>query len=84
MAISINGEIIPDALVAHEYERLLKTQKAGNADPAQLQLMAACAVVDRVLIRQMAERDPRPIHPREVETAMRREMQSSNCRTGVN
>jgi hypothetical protein len=30
MAISVNGELIPDALVAHEYELLLKTQKAGN------------------------------------------------------
>jgi parvulin-like peptidyl-prolyl isomerase len=84
MAISINGEIIPDALVTQEYERLLKTQKAGHADPAQLRIMAACAVVDRVLIRQLAERDPRPIDSREVEAAMRREMQSADCRTGVN
>ncbi|MCU1274262.1 MAG: prsA [Bryobacterales bacterium] len=84
MAISVNGEHIPDALVTHEFERLLKTQKAGNADPAQLRLVAACAVVDRVLIRQAAERDPRQVDPREVETVMRREMQSAGCRAGVN
>jgi len=72
VAISINGEIIPDALVTQEYERLLKTQKAGHADPAQLRIMAACAVVDRELIRQAAERDPRPMDSREVETPMRR------------
>jgi peptidyl-prolyl cis-trans isomerase C len=84
VAISVNGEQIPDALVTHEFEQLLKTQKAGNADPAQLRLMAACAVVDRVLIRQAAELDSRPVDPREVEALMRREMQSANCRAGIN
>lgn len=84
MAISVNGEIIPDALVDLEYERLLKTQKAGDPDPTHLRLMAACAVVDQVLIRQAADRDPRPVDPREVEAFMRREMQSASCRTGIN
>ena len=84
MAISINGEIIPDDVVTQEFERLLKTQKSGHADPAQLRLMAACAVVDRVLMRQAAERGPRPIDSREVDAAMRREMQSAKCRVGVN
>jgi parvulin-like peptidyl-prolyl isomerase len=84
VAISVNGEHIPDALVADEFERLLKTQKAGKASPEQLRLMAACAVVDRVLIRQAAERDPRPVDPCEVEALMRREMQSAGCRAGVN
>jgi peptidyl-prolyl cis-trans isomerase C len=84
VAISVNGEHIPDALIAHEFERLLKTQKAGDANPEQLRLMAACAVVDRVLIRQAAERDPRPVDPREVEAVMRRELQSGNRRAGVN
>jgi hypothetical protein len=65
VAISVNGELIPDALVAHEFEQLLKTQKLGSRDQEQLRLMAACAVVDRVLVRQAAERDPRPVDPRE-------------------
>jgi len=39
--------------------------------------MAACAVVDRVLIRQAAERDPRPIDPREIEALVRREIERS-------
>lgn len=84
MPISVNGELIPDALVTHEFERLLKTQKAGNPDSAQLRLLAACAVVDRVLIRQVAERDARPVDPHEVEAAMRREMESAGCRAGSN
>lgn len=84
MALSINGELVPDALVTHEFERLLKTQKAGNPDRAKLRLMAACAIVDRVLIRQAADRDPRPVDPQEVEAVMRREMQSAGCRPGVN
>jgi hypothetical protein len=84
VAISVNGELIPDALVAHEFERLMKTHKAGNPDPAQLRLMAACAVVDRLLIRQAADRDARPVDPREVETVMRREMQAAGCRPGIN
>lgn len=84
MALSVNGELIPDALVTHEFERLLKTQKAGDSDPARLRLMAACAVVDRVLIRQAADRDPRPVDGREVEAVMRREMQSAGCRAGIN
>ena len=71
MAILINGEIIPDALVDLEYERLLKTQKAGNPDPARLRLMAACAAVDQVLIRQAAERDPRPADPSELDALVR-------------
>lgn len=84
MAISINGEIVSDALVELEYERLLKTHKAGNPEPTRIRLMAACAVVDQVLIRQAADRDPRPVDPREVEALMRREMQAANCRTGIN
>ncbi len=84
MAISINGEVVSDALVDLEYERLLKTQKAGDPDPTRLRLMAACAVVDQVLIRQAAERDPRPVDPPEVEALMRHEMQTANCRTGIN
>lgn len=84
MAISVNGELIPDALVAHEFEQLVRTQKFGNPDPSRLRLMAACTVVDRVLVRQAAERDPRPVDPREVEAVLRREMRSAGCRPGIN
>jgi parvulin-like peptidyl-prolyl isomerase len=84
VAISVNGERIPGPLIGHEFERLLKTQQTGGADPAQLRLMAACSLVDRVLMRQAAERHPRPVDPREVEAVMRREMRCANCRAGVN
>jgi hypothetical protein len=57
MAILVNGERIPDALVTAECELLRKSQMAGAA-PAedQLRLMAACAVVDKVLIRVVKSR----------------------------
>lgn len=84
MAISVNGELIPDALVDREFERLAKSQKAGSPDAARLKLMAACAVVDRVLVRQAAERDPRPVDPEDVEALMRREIERAGCRPGVN
>ena len=36
-------------------------------EPAHLKLLAACAVVDRVLLRQAADRDPRPIEPETID-----------------
>jgi hypothetical protein len=82
MAMLINGECIPDALVDHEYDLLRRTQP--GAEPARLRLMAACAVVDRVLLRQEADRDPRPIAPEAIDAAVNREVQRGSCRPGIN
>ncbi len=46
--------------------------------------MAACAVVDRVIIRQAAGKDRRPVDGRAVEAEMREQMQQNGCRSGVN
>jgi peptidyl-prolyl cis-trans isomerase C len=89
MPIQINGESVPDALVDEELARLLKSSRSSDKtlDEAGMQkfrLMAACGVVDRILIRQAAEKDTRPIAPDVVDAEMQAEMNRSNCRPGVN
>jgi hypothetical protein len=84
----INGERVPDELVEEEFARLRRCRSASETSApiseAQLRLMAACAVVDRILIRQHADKDPRPIDPEIIEAEVRREIRQGNCRSGVN
>jgi hypothetical protein len=50
----INGERVPDELVEEEFARLKRCHSAlpdSAPTPEQLRLMAACAVVDRIMIR---------------------------------
>src|SRR5260370_32228580 len=88
MAMLINGERIPDELVEAEFVRMRASHCAANGSAPvsedHLRLMAACAVVDRILIRQHADRDPRPIDPEIIDAEMRRESPPRNCRTGIN
>jgi len=88
MPMHINGERVPDELVEEEFARLRRCRSAAEASvpisEAQLRLMAACAVVDRILIRQHADKDPRPIDPDTIEAEVRREIRQGNCRSGIN
>ena len=88
MAMLINGEPVPDALVEEELTVLRLSHGAVKDAPSvseeHLRLIAACAVVDRILIRQHADKDPRPIDPEIIETEVRREIRQGNCRSGVN
>ncbi len=91
MGMLINGEHVPDAAVEEEFARLQTIQLAqkdfgGGSVPNQenLRLAAACAVVDRVLLRQAADEDCRPLDPHAVDVEMREQMQLNNCRAGVN
>jgi peptidyl-prolyl cis-trans isomerase C len=70
MPILVNGEIIPQELIREEERRL-----AGMAEwrvipdaldkRMRLRETAEASVVDRVLLRQAADRDPRPVDPAE-------------------
>src|SRR5580700_129884 len=88
MAMLINGERIPDELMEEEFVRLKRCHDAAPASApmsaVQLRLLAACTVVDRVLIRQHANRDPRPIDPAIVEAEMRAQTSVNGCRSGIN
>jgi hypothetical protein len=88
MAMLINGERVPDGLVEDELGRLRTSHGAmrevAPVSEEHLRLIAACAVVDRILIRQHADKDPRPIDPETIAAEVRKEERQGNCRSGVN
>jgi peptidyl-prolyl cis-trans isomerase C len=84
----INGERVPDELIEAEFTRL-RTSRSTSLESApvsepQLRLMAACAVVDRILIRQHADKDQRPIDPALIDAEMSAGMRVNGCRAGIN
>jgi len=88
MAMLINGERVPDELADEEFGRLKRCRSAlPDSVPTpedQLRLMAACAVVDRILIRQHADRDRRPIDSAIIDAEVRKAMRHNNCRSSIN
>jgi hypothetical protein len=76
----VNGDCVPSETIEEEFRKLKAVHAAhGTGAPATpddeaLGLMAACAVVDRVLIRQHAEKDLRRIDPSAIEREMREQM----------
>jgi peptidyl-prolyl cis-trans isomerase C len=88
MPMLINGERVPDELIEAEFTRL-RTSRSTSLESApvsepQLRLMAACAVVDRILIRQHADKDQRPIDPALIDAEMSAGMRVNGCRAGIN
>ena len=85
MPILVNGEIIPQELIREEERRL-----AGMAEwrvipdaldkRMRLRETAEASVVDRVLLRQAADRDPRPVDPALVAEQVQRLTAAQSCR----
>jgi parvulin-like peptidyl-prolyl isomerase len=85
MPILVNGEIIPQELIREEERRL-----AGMAEwrvipdaldkRMRLRETAEASVVDRVLLHQAADRDPRPVDPALVAEQVQRLTTAQSCR----
>jgi foldase protein PrsA len=76
LAITVNGETIPQELIELEIERAAKLPGwLSIADAAErdgrIRDAATDSVIDRVLIRQFAESDPAPIESREIEEQLK-------------
>jgi parvulin-like peptidyl-prolyl isomerase len=75
MALLINGELVDDSVVRQETSAL-RQQYAGSleGDPVEIEMrlrqQAQQNIIDRVLIRQEAARDPAPLDPAKVEEAL--------------
>src|SRR5262249_7896680 len=75
MALIINGEIVDDSVVRQETNSL-RQQFAGSieGDPVEIEMrlreQARENVIDRVLMRQEAARDPAPLDAAKIEEAL--------------
>ena len=77
MPILVNGELLPKVLVQDEAQRLAevpawKALPDGLEKRTQLRQTAEAYAIDRLLLSQEAEKDPRPIDPALVENELRR------------
>jgi peptidyl-prolyl cis-trans isomerase C len=85
MPIVINGEIVPAELI-REQERGLAQLPEWQGVPdglekgMRLRQAAESCVIDRVLLRQEADKDSRPIDPALVATQVQRLMTAQSCR----
>jgi parvulin-like peptidyl-prolyl isomerase len=85
MPILVNGEIIPRELILDE-ERRLAASPEWRAIPDALEKQthlrhaAEACVIDRILLRQAADQDPRPIDPALVSTQVERLTAAQGCR----
>lgn len=77
MSTSVNGELISEAEVQIELERMRQAFEQSTVDPdgaavaERLPCWAREAVIDRVLLRQAAWRDSEPIHPEDLARGVR-------------
>ena len=75
MALLINGELIGDAVIRQEASAL-RQQYAGalEGDPVEIEMrlreQAQENLIDRMLLRQEAAKDPEPLDPAAVEQAL--------------
>jgi parvulin-like peptidyl-prolyl isomerase len=85
MPILVNGEIIPRELILDE-ERRLAASTEWRAIPdalekqTHLRQAAEASVIDRILLRQAAEKDRRPLDPALVSTEVERLTAAQGCR----
>jgi PPIC-type PPIASE domain len=85
MPLLVNGELIPTELIREE-ERCLAQLPEWQGIPdgiekaMRLRQVAEWYVIDRVLLRQEADKDPRPIDPAAVATEVQRLWASQSCR----
>jgi peptidyl-prolyl cis-trans isomerase C len=85
MPILVNGEIIPAELIREE-ERCLAQLPEWQGIPdglekgMRLRQAAELYVIDRVLLRQETDKDPRPIDPALVATQVQQLVTAEGCR----
>src|SRR5277367_5898666 len=85
MPILVNGEIIPRELILEEERRLAASTEWRTIPDAlekqtHLRQAAEACVIDRVLLRQAADQDSRPIDPALVSTQVERLTAMQGCR----
>jgi peptidyl-prolyl cis-trans isomerase C len=85
MPILLNGEVIPQELIQQEERRLAEVPEwraIPDALEKQMRLRreAELHVIDRVLLRQEADKDPRPIDSALVATQVQRLTTAQSCR----
>jgi peptidyl-prolyl cis-trans isomerase C len=85
MPILINGEVVPTELI-REQERGLAQLPEWQSIPdglekgMRLRQAAESYVIDRVLLRQAADKDPRPLDPALVAAQVQRLVTTQTCR----
>lgn len=85
MPITINGEVLQRELIREEARRLNEAPDwrdvpDGIEKRMRLQEAAEQFAIDRVLLRQEAEKDPRPVDPALVENEVQRLRSTNGCR----
>jgi hypothetical protein len=85
MPILVNGEIVPAELLREEERRLGQLPEWQTIPDAlekrmRLRQAAESCAIDRVLLRQQADQDSRPIDPALIATQVQRLMTAATCR----
>ncbi len=85
MPIQVNGESIPAELIREEERRLSQLPEwpdmpDGLDKTVRLRETAEWCAIDRILLRQEADKDPRPIDPALVAAHVERLVTSQSCR----
>lgn len=85
MPVEVNGEAIPAELIREEECRLAQLSEwkdipEGMEKSMHLRQAAESCVIDRVLLRQAADKDPRPIDPSLVAGHIQRLISAQTCR----
>jgi parvulin-like peptidyl-prolyl isomerase len=85
MPFIVNGQVVPEQLIQEERARIgADPQWQSNFDEREraerLRAAAECSAADRVLIEQIAARDPRPIDPAQLEAEIDRLKTEAGCR----
>jgi parvulin-like peptidyl-prolyl isomerase len=88
MPILVNSEAIPDQAIEHEAGRMallpgLRAIQDEAQRTARARELAEEAIIDRVLIRQIAERDPRPVADSEIDNEVERQIGQRSCRSEI-
>ncbi|HUO29571.1 MAG TPA: hypothetical protein VMU80_10155 [Bryobacteraceae bacterium] len=85
MPYLVNGDVVPEQLIAQESARLSadpQWQQVPEAERAQrLRRAAELAAIDRTLVAQAAAKDPRPINPELIEKEVQRQKTAAKCRS---
>jgi parvulin-like peptidyl-prolyl isomerase len=87
MSLLINGELVDDSVIRQETS-VLRQQYAGSleGDPVEIEMrlreQARHNVIQRVLVRQEAARDPAPLDPEQVEKALEGVLAQSAVKAG--
>jgi hypothetical protein len=85
MPILVNGEVIPQELIRDEERRLAQSPEWQAVPDAlekgmRLREVAEASAIDRVLLRQAADRDPRPIDAAVIATHVKHLTATQGCR----